>query len=873
VTDKAGDRTSRDGGDSEPAALERLRQEIELHRKNESSQSYLSRGISALYGKDGTALERLEKLSDQADKAKQSGDAAALARLAKEAETAVSKHREALATQQEITHYASGFLKTAALFMRGRIGLAGTIGLYALDQMNSCDRLGVQLLDGTMGGAKGGLLKGALHIMGTKNVSVPLKGVGLGVTSRVLETGLSRSTYLDPASGEFSLGSGLGTLANTSLNRKALVADALIFSVAHGLLKGTDRLTLGRIENSAFLKTAFTGTTFGLSSGAASEIMRQQAASESFDFSQVARRALIQGALDTVAAAPGGMQAGHLQTRVATERLAAEKALADKLAAEKLAADKALADRLAADKLATEGRSAEILAQGKAAELRATREAAKAEKARERRERRQEAERKQKEERAERERINRERKEQERKERQAAEKAREAKEKEAREQGRRQAEERIRQQQEKKEAERLAALEKARQEKLAAEKAAQEKLQSERQAWESKKRPADQVWRDFQQQLAGAGRQRPAQETRGDKAQRELFEWADTRQAPRGDEAAGALELMRLRQEVQQQMSRDGWVLVQTAKSSLADGAGMDYILANTRDGRYRFIDATLDPASKAGLPVLRRSSVIVLELDEIKSPTNTSKAEFLKLLKQMMAEPTPLNLSDTPPPNLSGAVTPEQAKAELARFRASLEEKVKWMEFDAGQHEQSGQLSRGLSLRETAGVLSDYNRDLSRVDVFRRMEADRAADPNYESSLAAFGQRVAQTARQVLKSYFAKGEVMRTPFESASGAITVSDKQGRRFVYVLADERLYFETAGGGMRYEVKRIADLMDSVLSQAEMDAFRNGASKNARGFDRYDLKRSLSSHRSPERLTVMQRLLDRLSAESTESLLGR
>jgi flagellar motor switch protein FliM len=74
-------------------------------------------------------------------------------------------------------------------------------------------------------------------------------------------------------------------------------------------------------------------------------------------------------------------------------------------------------------------------------------------------------------------------------------------------------------------------------------------------------------------------------------------------------------------------------------------------------------------------------------------------------------------------------------------------------------------------------------------------------------------------------------------------------------------------------MRYEVKRIADLMDSVLSQAEMDAFRNGASKNARGFDRYDLKRSLSSHRSPERLTVMQRLLDRLSAESTESLLGR
>ncbi|HEY9867936.1 MAG TPA: hypothetical protein V6D08_01910 [Candidatus Obscuribacterales bacterium] len=873
MTDKAGDRTSKDVGSSEPAALERLRQEIELHRKNESSRSYLSRAIGALYGKDDTALEKLEKLSEQADKAKQSGDAAALSRLAKEAETEVSKHREALATEQEIRHYACGFLKTAALFMRGRIGLAGTIGLYALDQMNPSDRLSVQLLDGTMGGAKGGLLKGALHIMGTRNVSVPLKGVGLGVTSRVLETGLTRSTHLDPGSGEFSLGSGLGTLANTALNRKALLADALIFSVAHGLLKGADRLTLGKIESSAFLKTALTGTTFGMSSGAASEIMRQQAAGESFDFGKVARRALIQGALDTVAAAPGGIQARNLQTRIASERLAAEKALADKLAAEKPAADRAASDKPAAEKPAADKRVAEILAQELAAQERSARQAAKAEKARQRKERRQEAERKQKEEQAEQERINRQRKEQERKERQAAEKARKAQEEAAREQARREQKERIKQQQEKKEAERLAAHEKAQQEKLAAEKAAQEKLLSERQAWESKKRPAGEVWREVQQQLAGAARLRPAQETRGDKAQRELFDWAVTEQAPRGGDSGGTLELMRLRREVQQQMGRDGWVLVETAKSSLADGAGMDYILANTRDGRYRFIDATLDPMSKAGLPELRRNSVIVIALDEIKSPTNATKAEFLKLLKQMMAEPTPLNLSDTPPPRLSGALAPEQAKAELARFRASLVEKVKWMEFDAGQQEHSGQHRQGLSLREGARALDDYNTDLSRVGVFRRMEADKAADPNYESDLAAFGQRVAQTARQVLKHYFAKGEVMRTPFEPASGALTVSDKQGRRFVYVLADERLYFETAGGGMRYEVKRIADLMDRVLSAAEVDAFRNGASKNARGFDRYELKRSLSSHRSPERLTVMQRLLDRLSAESTESLLGR
>src|SRR5262249_28072992 len=86
---------------------------------------------------------------------------------------------------------------------------------------------------------------------------------------------------------------------------------------AHGLLRGANSATLGRIDKSPLLTTILTGTTFGLSSGATSEILRQNATGEQFDLSKIVKRSLIQGALDTAAAAPGGVQADpHVQGRL-----------------------------------------------------------------------------------------------------------------------------------------------------------------------------------------------------------------------------------------------------------------------------------------------------------------------------------------------------------------------------------------------------------------------------------------------------------------------------------------------------------------------------------------------------------------------------
>lgn len=205
-------------------------------------------------------------------------------------------------------HVADG-LKTAGLFLRGRVGLAGTIVLYAADQASPSDNFSSQLADAGLGALKGGLLKGTFEVLGTKDVPVAARGVALGVSSRVLELGLSRQTYADPLTGSFSLEAGLKNLASGSLNRHALASDVAVFTAAHGMMAGLNRATLGGLKSSPFWSTALTGSTFGVASGTAGELMRQQTAGEPVNISRAIGKGLTQGAIDTLAAMPGGVQA------------------------------------------------------------------------------------------------------------------------------------------------------------------------------------------------------------------------------------------------------------------------------------------------------------------------------------------------------------------------------------------------------------------------------------------------------------------------------------------------------------------------------------------------------------------------------------
>ncbi|MBI4533390.1 MAG: hypothetical protein HY711_05525 [Candidatus Melainabacteria bacterium] len=299
-------------------ALELLQQEIDAHRKQQVNRSYLCRAVDSVgsfFTQDNISLAGLEDLYQKQTTRLRTGQTVDVGAV----NAAIKSDRERLGLRQEIDHYAGGFLKTTALFMRGKLGLAGTVAIYALDQMNPEDNVKNQLADLMLGGAKGGLMKGMFHLLGNKPVNIATKGVGLGISLRVLESALTRSTYTDVNTGQTNLQQGLKNTVRESLAREALAADVIIFGAAHGLLGKANVLSGRAIEHSPLLSTMLTGTTFGMSTGAWGEIQRELATGQKLDLSKIIKSSLIQGAIDTFAAGPGGLQA-----RAAAYRLPAE---------------------------------------------------------------------------------------------------------------------------------------------------------------------------------------------------------------------------------------------------------------------------------------------------------------------------------------------------------------------------------------------------------------------------------------------------------------------------------------------------------------------------------------------------------------------
>ncbi len=327
------ERSSNDGkvdsSSVESNALNSLRLEIAAHEKQSQSRSYLGKVSDFIYRSDDKSLAAMETLKSDIEQANKAGDKAKVAELSKQASGIIQDDRSKRGLQDEISHYSAGFVKTAAIFARGRLGLWGAVGAYALDAMSPSTDFRSQLTDGALGGLKGGLLKSTFDFLGSKQVGIAAQGVALGTSSRLLEFGLSRKTY-EGANGQFDLVGGLGNTVRGTLDRKALVSDVVVFGLAHGLLSKTNSLTGGMVDKSAMLRTVLTGTTFGLSMGSVNEIQRQAAAGESFDLGKVVRRSLLQGAIDTVAAGPGGMQARSAAARRSAEAAGSGEPIGDR---------------------------------------------------------------------------------------------------------------------------------------------------------------------------------------------------------------------------------------------------------------------------------------------------------------------------------------------------------------------------------------------------------------------------------------------------------------------------------------------------------------------------------------------------------------
>jgi hypothetical protein len=293
------------------AALNTLSLQIEAHKKHDKKESWLARGvgyITTLNTRSDDSIKDMERLKQKASRELEKGDKQAFAATKKEIEAKIKSDRETLGWKDEVTRYGGGFAKTAALFAKGPIGVALTLGLHGAAEAKVGDSRLATLADLGLGAAKGGAMRLVFNKIGDHTMSAAGKGVTLGILNSALESGLTRQNYLDKTNGTFTTSSfrnGLIHSLSSSLDPQARALDGAIFLAGHGIFKGLDHTTGGALARSKMLSTMFTGGSFGLSSGAVGELMRQKEAGEKIDPLQIAIRGALQAGTDSLAAGFG----------------------------------------------------------------------------------------------------------------------------------------------------------------------------------------------------------------------------------------------------------------------------------------------------------------------------------------------------------------------------------------------------------------------------------------------------------------------------------------------------------------------------------------------------------------------------------------
>lgn len=184
--------------------------------------------------------------------------------------------------------------------------------------------------------------------------------------------------------------------------------------------------------------------------------------------------------------------------------------------------------------------------------------------------------------------------------------------------------------------------------------------------------------------------------------------------------------LLQLRSRLQARMKLHGWVLVESARFSAADLAGMDYVFYTRKRGKFHFIDVTIDSSIKWSLPELRRRNLFVIELDDQGDMTDETRRAFLEYLDAAMdsAAFIPLSFCDFPSVEPQ---SPRETAANLERFRSQLQF---WLE---GLREQAQRCKdRAAALNTTAAAVREYWEHLARFSKFAAEENLRQTDADH---------------------------------------------------------------------------------------------------------------------------------------------
>lgn len=195
----------------------------------------------------------------------------------------------------------STLIKNAFLFMRGGIGVTGSVVLGALDEAKPDSSTGQLCGDLFLGSVKG--LSSRLLFHGVHKLSVAPRSICLGVGTRFIDKAFSRDSYLD-SSGNVDFLSGLERAAAGSAYRTDVASD-IAFGVAGNLFFG--QATRG-LQNKLFRQSMINAGCFGLITGSAGELMRQRENHEEFDWYKVLVRAGTRAIGDQISSVPAVIQ-------------------------------------------------------------------------------------------------------------------------------------------------------------------------------------------------------------------------------------------------------------------------------------------------------------------------------------------------------------------------------------------------------------------------------------------------------------------------------------------------------------------------------------------------------------------------------------
>lgn len=290
-------------------ALLALRQELDTHRAADNDRSYLNKAFDWMYRSDEKSFKQMEDLEKRAINNINSGNLDAVEKMRDEVRMAVEKDRKALKMQGDISFLGSTGVKIGAIFLGGPIGWTATAALYMADEAKPKDSAGTQVLDATLGAAKGLAFKGMLGGVVGSNLNVALKGGIMSFGGRGLDTALTRLNYYDQKNQEYSLWQGVKATGRELGNVEHLAVDAAVMGTAFA-----GGYALGKFAPqimSPFNTKIATSSIAGASRGAISEISAARAAGEQIDWARVAGKTLATSAVYGFAAVPGAFQADY----------------------------------------------------------------------------------------------------------------------------------------------------------------------------------------------------------------------------------------------------------------------------------------------------------------------------------------------------------------------------------------------------------------------------------------------------------------------------------------------------------------------------------------------------------------------------------